>query len=305
MFISIITFFAAVSLSITAAYYSIVGLIAIFAGSVTSVAIMAGSMEFAKIATVVWLHNNWKTATRFLKYTLSTSVIVLMLITSMGIYGFLSSAYLKSSVGFEQEYVQEQFLQNQIAQLDTEIIRTEKTLQQLDKSIDVLIERNRVTAGLRERKKQQEERDELKKQLSALLAEKSAVNNELLEIQKNVAIVEAEVGPVKYIAELVYGESSSKESLDKSVRLVILLLIFVFDPLAVLLLIASQVQYEKYRNTKKKKPVVLASVEDKIEEVEDFTNVIPQSDEILTPEEKSVRQRIQKKKERTGKNSQM
>ena len=99
MIIAIVTLIAALALSVTAAFYSVIGLMTIFSGASIAVAIMAGSMEVGKIVSVVWLHRFWREKIGVVKYALSTMVLVLMIITSMGIYGFLSSAYLQGNVG--------------------------------------------------------------------------------------------------------------------------------------------------------------------------------------------------------------
>lgn len=317
MLLAFFVLLSALSLSATAAYYSIVGLIAIFSGASLAVAVMAGAMEAGKVVAVLWLHKHWVQSGRLLKYALSTAVVILMLITSMGIYGFLSSAYLKASANFEQDYISQSFIQQQIELIDEDIARNENIIKQLDNSVDSLIALNQVTRGLNARRAQEKERTEIRNEIARLQEEKKKLNASLLESKQKVAVIEAEVGPVKYIAELVFGNSESKEVLDKAVRLVILLLIFVFDPLAVLLLIAAQKAYQFSKEEKSKVLETVTEVESvepiketfvdhqQIDEHSLEEHVEEKIEEELSESQSTIRERIKKKKERNNSTSQM
>ena len=238
----VIAFLSAISISAVAALYSILGLAAIFAGAKIPIMIMGGVLEVGKLVTASWLYQNWhnKNLPKTIKYYLTTSVIVLVFVTSMGIFGFLSKAHLDQVTPTTNYTSKITLIDQRILQEERVIERAEKTLLQLDKSIEVYLNKEYATRGLRERRKQEEERKELK-----LTIDNTMDNIDKLMLEKNTieldqAKIEAEVGPLKYIAELIYGDNA-KDYFDEAVRWVIIVLIFVFDPLAVLLLIAANI----------------------------------------------------------------
>ena len=253
----ILAFLSALSISSVAALYSILGLAAIFAGAKIPIMIMGGVLEVGKLVTASWLYQNWKNKDlpKTIKYYLTTSVVVLVFVTSMGIFGFLSKAHLDQVTPTSNYTSKITLIDQRILQEERVIERAEKTLVQLDKSIEVYLENEYATRGLRERKKQKPEREELK------LTIDTAMNNiDQLMLEKNTielkqSKVEAEVGPLKYIAELIYGDNA-KDYFDEAVRWVIIVLIFVFDPLAVLLLIAANISLAQWNEGRKKKKVV-------------------------------------------------
>ena len=246
---------AALAISGVAALYSILGLAAIFAGAKIPIMIMGGVLEVGKLITASWLYQNWKNPLlpKSIKYYLTTSVIVLVFVTSMGIFGFLSKAHLdqvKPTTSNETRIV---LIDKQILQEERVIVRAEKTLERLDRALDVYIDKQYVTRGLRERKKQKEERDELNIAINLAMDKIDELMLKKQEFQLETKMLEADVGPLKYIAELIYGENA-KDHFDEAVRAVIIVLIFVFDPLAVLLLIAANISLSgwlKVRKTKK------------------------------------------------------
>ncbi len=253
----ILAFLSALSISSVAALYSILGLAAIFAGAKIPIMVMGGVLEVGKLVTASWLYQNWKNKDlpKTIKYYLTTSVVVLVFVTSMGIFGFLSKAHLDQVTPTSNYTSKITLIDQRILQEERVIERAEKTLVQLDKSIEVYLENEYATRGLRERKKQKPEREELK------LTIDTAMNNiDQLMLEKNTielkqSKIEAEVGPLKYIAELIYGDNA-KDYFDEAVRWVIIVLIFVFDPLAVLLLIAANISLAQWNEGRKKKKVV-------------------------------------------------
>tara|TARA_A100001011_G_scaffold46705_1_gene44123 strand:+ start:697 stop:1755 length:1059 start_codon:yes stop_codon:yes gene_type:complete len=264
MFTIFLTFLSAISISVIAAGYSIIGLATIFAGAYVPIIAMGSALEVGKLVAASWLYNNWTNSLvpKTIKAYLTSAVIVLIFITSMGIFGFLSKAHLDSVQPQANFTIQTSLIDKQIQQEERNIERAEKTLLQLDKSIEVYIDKEYVTRGLKERKKQEEERNLLKEEIkkstfniSELYKEKSSVE---LEQQK----IEAEVGPLKYIAELIYGENA-KDHFDEAVRYAIMVLIFVFDPLAVLLLIAANISLRTWNNDRNKKKEIKQEAEAK------------------------------------------
>ena len=215
---------------------------------------MGGVLEVGKLVTASWLYQNWhnKNLPRTIKYYLTTSVIVLVFVTSMGIFGFLSKAHLDQVTPTTNYTSKITLIDQRILQEERVIERAEKTLLQLDKSIEVYLNKEYATRGLRERRKQEEERKELK-----LTIDNAMDNIDKLMLEKNTieldqAKIEAEVGPLKYIAELIYGDNA-KDYFDEAVRWVIIVLIFVFDPLAVLLLIAANISLAEWLERRSKK----------------------------------------------------
>jgi len=254
MFLTILTFLSAISISVIAAGYSIVGLATLFAGAVVPIILMGSALEVGKLVAASWLYHNWNSdVPRLLKLYLFIAIIVLVFITSLGIFGFLSKAHLDQVKPTSSNNIKIELLDNQIKSQEIIIERSQNTLTLLDKALEVYIDKEYVTRGLKERKKQKPERDALTlaiNEASDKIAELSDKKGSLkLEQDK----IEAEVGPIKYVAELIYGENA-KDMFDHAVRVVILILIFVFDPLAVLLLIAANIslrQWRKKRSIKK------------------------------------------------------
>jgi hypothetical protein len=250
MFLTILTFLSAISISIIAAGYSIVGLATLFAGAVVPIILMGSALEVGKLVAASWLYHNWNSdVPRLLKSYLFIAIIVLVFITSLGIFGFLSKAHLDQVKPTSSNNIKIELLDNQIKSQEIIIERSQNTLTLLDKALEVYIDKEYVTRGLKERKKQKPERDALTlaiNEASDKIAELSDKKGSLkLEQDK----IEAEVGPIKYVAELIYGENA-KDMFDHAVRVVILILIFVFDPLAVLLLIAANISLRQWRRKK-------------------------------------------------------
>ena len=242
MFTILITFLSAISISVIAAGYSIVGLSTLFAGAVVPIIAMGSALEVGKLVAASWLYNNWrnKLVPYTIKMYLTFAVVVLIFITSMGIFGFLSKAHLAQVQPVSSNNIKIELIDKQITQQQIIIDRSQKTLDQLDKALDKYIDMEYVTRGLKERKKQEEERTLLTTAINEASDKISNLTLKKSELALEQDKIEAEVGPIKYIAELIYGENA-KDHFDKAVRWVIIVLIFVFDPLAVLLLIAANI----------------------------------------------------------------
>ena len=247
MFLTILTFLSAISISIIAAGYSIIGLATLFAGAVIPIILMGSALEVGKLVAASWLYHNWNSdVPRLLKAYLFSAIILLIFITSMGIFGFLSKAHLDQVKPTSSNNIKIELLDNQIKSQQLIIDRSQKTLTLLDKALEVYIDKEFVTRGLKERKKQEPERLELNTAIKEASNEIGKLSEEkgVLSLEQNK--IEAEVGPIKYVAELIYGENA-EDNFDSAVRIVILILIFVFDPLAVLLLIAANISLRQWR----------------------------------------------------------
>ena len=253
MFLIILTFISAISISLIAAGYSIIGLATLFAGAATPIIAMGSALEVGKLVAASWLYNNWNdNIPKTLKAYLFTAIIVLVFITSMGIFGFLSKAHLDQVRPTGNNEVQIALIDKQIDQQELIIERAENTLNRLDKALDVYIAKEYVSRGLKERKKQKEERDFLNTEIKNAMDEIAKLVNAKSDIDIAQLKIEADVGPLKYVAELIYGENA-KDNFDSAVRIIILILIFVFDPLAVLLLIAANISLKQWRDKRNEK----------------------------------------------------
>ena len=371
MLLGILTFLSALTISAVAIYYSVAGLAAIFAAAVIPIIIMGVSLEVGKLVTAVWLHRHWSRATWWLKTYLSVAVFVLMFITSMGIFGFLSKAHIEQTSMSQEQVALIETIDDKITRSEGKIERWTTEMNRLlggeDIRVDNLIDREQVELDkinvlikaekddirkdfdkqielqnkrieqARERKEadiqaakdrfegsfgggakfdkaveeakanelsvassaQREIRNinsklndalakvdakyaddikaiqdriqDLRSQANAKTEDLDArieelekfidkeqviidgVREEKFNYEKTYRQLEAEVGPIKYIAEFIYGENANEDLLEQAVRWVIIIIIFVFDPLAVLLLIASQYTFEFARGRNKDK----------------------------------------------------
>ena len=259
MFGILIVFLSAISISVIAAGYSIMGLATLFAGAVIPIIAMGSALEVGKLVAASWLYNNWrnKLVPQSIKVYLTFAVIVLIFITSMGIFGFLSKAHLDQVQPTSSNEIKIELIDTQINQQQLTIDRANKTLTLLDKTLETYIGMEYVTRGLKEREKQKPERDALTLAINEASDKIAELSDQKGALKLEQDKIEAEVGPIKYIAELIYGDEA-KDHFDKAVRWVIIVLIFVFDPLAVLLLIAANISLrtrkeakDKIENTKK------------------------------------------------------
>lgn len=228
-------------LSSAAAYYSILGLTAIFSGAFWPVIIMGTTLELAKLVSVSWLYHYWKDTPKIIKYYLVFAIIVLMLITSMGIFGFLSKAHIEQQLRINTGVANEiLIIDNTIKTKEMEIADLDKQIAVIDDSINKLIEKGQARSSLNAADGQKKNRSDLVKKKDERIEALNPLREKKITLESEVKKIEAEVGPIKYVAELIYGESDAK-ILDKAVRFVIIILVFVFDPLAVLLLLAFNI----------------------------------------------------------------
>jgi hypothetical protein len=283
MFLGLITLFTALVISSVAVYYSVSGLAAIFAGAALPIIIMGASLEVGKLVTASWLHKNWKTAPFILKSYLAIATIVLMFITSMGIFGFLSRAHVEQGAPIGDVSAVIETLNEKIAAKRDEIEQAKTGLKNLDDVVAQYLLKGKdeksVAAASNARKGQQKERDRLAKQIEDAQKDIQKSQAEKLPLTQQVRKIETEVGPIKYIAQFIYGDKPNQDMLEKAVTWMIITIIFVFDPLAVLLLIAGQmtlVKASELRKAKKEEKERLKNLPDepKIIEVEKIVEKI-------------------------------
>ena len=242
--LSLLTFVTSLAIAAVAAWYSIIGLTAIFAAAVIPIIIMGIVLEIGKLVAAAWVYNHWKETSILLRTYLVSAIVVLMLITSMGIYGFLSKSHIDAGINTGEISVKIERVDNRIASEQRQIDRAEKNILEMDTTLEKTEYGFFDDSRLEERKRQSVERE----QLNSIITKSENNIDDLLdkksEYELEVKNFEVEVGPIKYIAALIYGDEA-KNYLDNTVRYVILLLIFVFDPLAVLLLISANMSYRK------------------------------------------------------------
>jgi len=247
-------FFTAFVLSGIAAYYSVIGLIAIFSAAVIPVAIMGGSLEAAKLVVASWLYRYWKSIPFLMKVYFTSALVILMLITSMGIFGFLSKAHSDQSLVSGDVAAKISVYDEKIKTAKDNIDANRKALKQMDEAVDQVMGRSSDEKGADKavgiRRSQQKERTRLQSEIASEQKTIATLNEERAPIAAEVRKVEAEVGPIKYIAAMIYGDNPDENMLERSVRWLIILLICVFDPLAVLMLIAANLTQIKSKEWK-------------------------------------------------------
>lgn len=257
MILGLITLLTALCISGVAAYYSIVGLTAIFAAAVIPIIIMGVVLEVGKVVTTLWLHYNWERAPKKIKVYLTFAVGVLMFITSMGIFGFLSKSHLDQAIPSGDVQAQVALFDEKIKTQRDNIESDRKALTQLDAAVDQMMGRTTdeqgatKSANLRQSQKKERARlqtdiDDSQKNISKLQEERSPVASKLRK-------VEAEVGPIKYIAALIYGDKTDQSMLESAVRWVIIIIVMVFDPLAIILILAATTSIDWSKLDRKQK----------------------------------------------------
>jgi hypothetical protein len=239
----IVTLLTSLLIAAIAAYFSIAGLMAIFSGAALAVAVMAGSLELGKLVTASWLYRNWKETGWLLKSYLTVAVVVLMFITSLGIFGYLSKAHSDQSL-VSGGAVEQVALFDEKIKYQREIIEAnQKVITQMDDVVNQTLSRTTDAKGaeraLQVRRSQSRDRQRLVAEISAAQAEIQKLNEQRAPLAVELKKVESEVGPIKYVAALIYGDNPEANLMERAVRWMIILLVVVFDPLAVALLIAA------------------------------------------------------------------
>ena len=237
------TLLTALVLSSIAAWYSILGLIAIFPGAPIPIIIMGSALEVAKVITTVWLHRHWNRCRLILKSYLVPAVISLAFLTSMGIFGFLSKAHIDQNIVSGDVVAKVAVIDERIKTQRENISVAKQAIEQMNAQVDQRLSRSdseqAAERAVQIRRQQAGERAKLLKEISDAQKQIAILNDERAPIASELRKVEADVGPIKYIAALIYGDNPDQNVLERSVRWVIILIVFVFDPLALTLVIAS------------------------------------------------------------------
>ena len=238
----------AITISAIAAWYSVAGLTAIFSAAVIPVIIMGGALEAGKLVATVWLHNNWRRAGWAFKTYLIPAIVFLMLLTSMGIFGFLSKAHSDQSLVTGDATSRVAIYDEKIATERENIAQAKKALEQMNAQVDQMLGRTDTERGTERavviRKQQAKERAALQTEINKSQKIIQQLQAERAPFAAEARKVEAEVGPIKYIAALIYGDNPDQNILERAVRWVIILIVIVFDPLALTLILAANKQFE-------------------------------------------------------------
>jgi len=254
--IAYLTLISGLCVSAVAIYYSVAGLAAIFASAIIPITIMGVSLEVGKIVATVWIKQNWNIAPKLIRIYLVAAITVLMLITSMGIFGFLSKAHLDQSMPNGNVVDRLAVVDGKIQTERENIDAAKRAIKQMDDTVDQTMARSTSETGAARaaalRRSQQKERNQLQNDIANSQSRIGAFTQERAPISKELRQVEAEVGPIKYIAAFIYG-NTDPTILERSVTWVIIALIIVFDPLALILLLASQISFQNFRERQETK----------------------------------------------------
>lgn len=287
LFAGFLTLFLALVISGVAAYFSVVGLAAIFAATFIPVIIMGVSLEAGKLAAAAWLHENWSNPrVNFLhKSYMTTAVVVLMIITSMGVFGFLAKGHTEQAATQAPVMLQIAQKEQRLEQLNRELESLNGRQTQLDTAINSIIASN-ATGGLRARRQQTSERAEITRGVEAANAEINAINSELVPLKLEVSAAETKLGPIKFIAK-----AAGIEDTEKVVLAFILLLVVVFDPLAVILVLSAIMTISAALEERRNRRLV-----PKEAVVEDSPEPEPKTDLVVEDEAEPVEETLEEKK---------
>lgn len=264
-FIAWLALLSGLCISGVAVYYSVIGLTSIFAAAFMPIIVMGVALEVSKLVATVWLKQNWDIAPKAIRTYLLIAIAALMLITSMGIFGFLSKAHLDQGVPTGDIVDRVALIDEKIKTQRENIDVAKKALKQMDESVDQVMARSSDERGADKaaalRRAQQRERTALQNDIARAQTNIAALNEERAPAAKELRKVEAEVGPIKYIANFIYGETE-QATLEKAVTWVIILIVLVFDPLALVLLLAAQTSFQQFRKNQLEEsiPVYVADV---------------------------------------------
>jgi hypothetical protein len=260
--IAYLTLISGLVISAVAVWYSVAGLVSIFAASALSIIIMGVALETSKLVATVWLKWNWRRAPRLIKIYLISAIVILMMITSMGIFGYLSKAHLDQNIVSGDVQARISLVDEKIKIERENIANAQQVIKQMDAAVNGVIAtgdqevklrdgstqiRSAAERSLQIRRSQARDRSELTKQIEEAQTRIVKLQEEIAPVRAEMRKVEAEVGPIKYIAKLIYGDQTDQNMLEKAVTWVIIIIVIVFDPLAVVLLLSSQYSFQWFR----------------------------------------------------------
>ena len=311
--------FSALSVSASAAFYSVYGLSKLFAGAQFEVIIMAGSLEVAKLVTASLLYQYWDTINKWLRTYLTIAAVVLVLITSMGIYGFLSAAYQDTFNQLTIVENEKKFLQQKVDFYQIDLNRYDKELQQIldnistlsnAKSQSIQIKDTSVVGGVRNTistaelrlaqsriNVEEENRKEVNRLRTIAADSLQKYKLEILSLENNTETA-GELGPLQYLSGL------TGTSMDKIINILLLIIIFVFDPLAISMVVAANFAFAQIRPKEKiEQPIYTEEDEKRMDiigqngnegthydiEVEEPEEVVPEKEDIYKEKKPPMR----------------
>ena len=260
--IAYLTLLSGLIISAVAVWYSVAGLVSIFAASAVSIIIMGVALETSKLVATIWLKWNWYRAPQLIKIYLISAIAILMLITSMGIFGYLSKAHLDQNIVSGDVQARISLADEKIKIERENIANAQQVIKQMDAAVNGVIATGDREIKLRDgttriqsaaerslqiRRSQAKDRRAIIKQIEVSQTKIVQLQEEIAPVRSEMRKVEAEVGPIKYIAKLIYGDQTDQNMLEKAVTWVIIIIVLVFDPLAVVLLLSSQYSFQWFR----------------------------------------------------------
>lgn len=262
MVFALLTLLSALSLATVAGWFSIIGIITIYAGAPLHALIMGVVLECSKLITTSWLYRNWEHSSLKLKLPLVIFTLTLMLTTSVGVFGFLSKSHLEQNAGTIDNGGKIQRLDQQISREKSIIADNDKVILQLDATINSFIGKDRADRALAVRRSQAAQRKELRNSIDSAQKKIDEYSDEKLKLESEVRKLELEVGPIRYIAELIYSnEEDSGKKIESAVKIFTLIIVLTLDPLAVILLVAANQTLVGVTKKTKKKEEILVDIE--------------------------------------------
>lgn len=264
----------ALAMSTIAAFYAIVGLVAIFAASAIAIAVLGAALEASKLVIASFLYQRWHETNIAMKSCFTVALVLLMALTSMGVYGFLSKSHLNQTLEIGDNTLQIEILESRVARQENVIKNHETVLSQLDGAVATLREYDKISGpdgALAVRESQKEERQQRENSINQAADRIDQLRADVAELKQEQLSSEAKLGPIRYIAAL-FGW----QDLEAAVRIVMLIIVFVFDPMAILLLIAANKELMREKRTQEpslawsfpkniKFPAISAKVREKIQ----------------------------------------
>lgn len=253
MIFALFTLLAALAVAAVAGWFSIIGVMAIYAGAPFNAALVMGIvLEIAKLVTTSWIYRNWKSANWTLKGPLLYFTAALMLATSIGVFGFLSKAHLEQGAKTIDNGPRVERIEQQIAREKSVITDNERVIAQLDATINSYLGKDRTDRSVSIRRNQAPQRKQLKDEIDAANKRIDGFSEEKFKLQSEIRSLELEVGPIRYIAELVYGtDGNTTKNIESAVKIFTLLIVSTLDPLAIILLVAANHSILRRQNEKK------------------------------------------------------
>lgn len=255
MIFPVLTLVTSLLLAAVAGWFSITGMVTILAGQALAALVLGITLEAGKLVTISWLYRNWEYASWKLKIPLIYFTVALMSITSMGVYGYLAQAHIQQGASTVNNAARVEQLNAQIAREQSLIADNDRVIAQLDSSVNNLISRDRTDRALVIKRSQDSQRKQLKADSERIQGKINTLSDEKFQLESQLRSLELEVGPIRYIAELVYGAGSDSRTLEAAVRMFAILIVTTLDPLAITLLIAANQSLMRLREYSEITPI--------------------------------------------------